>query len=142
MKKYKILSDAGENKLQVEASTLEELFEAAMTGLNKINRNPESASEKQMEGSEPDTEKKVNLKAEDAKSLLVAFLAELLKISQEEKAVFTKALFLDFDEKNIDAEIYGYRVEELGENLQSKINCENKIEKNKKGNWETVILVS
>lgn len=139
MKKYKIIA-GDEPLLQLEASTLEELFEAAMSGVSQLSRQPEAASEKQMESGEPDTEKNIALKAENVTALLTAFLSALLKITQEEKAIFTKVLFLDFDEKSLDAEIFGYQVAEgLMEDVPTSVRCESGISQNKQGKWEGVI---
>ena len=84
--------------------------------------------------------KKINLSATDTTSLLIDFLSEALTYSQEERAVFTKVLFSDLDEKNIAAEIYGQTVDDFGEDIKAVTYHEANVVKNNRGNWETVII--
>lgn len=141
MKKYKILPHTADVRLKIEGSTLEELFEAGLQGMNSII---EKEKVKVKNGEEDfksvEVVKKVKLSAADTTSLLIDFLSEILTYSQEERAVFTKVLFGDIDEKNIAAEIYGQTADEFGEDIKAVTYHEANVVKNKKGNWETTII--
>ncbi|OGI17525.1 MAG: hypothetical protein A3J63_04520 [Candidatus Moranbacteria bacterium RIFCSPHIGHO2_02_FULL_40_12b] len=141
MKKYKILPHTADVRLKIEGTTLEELFEAGLQGMNDIIKK-EKVKVKNDGGEFKSVEvvKKINLSATDTTSLLIDFLSEALTYSQEERAVFTKVLFSDLDEKNIAAEIYGQTVDDFGEDIKAVTYHEANVVKNNRGNWETVII--
>ena len=141
MKKYKILPHTADVRLKIKGATLEELFEAGLQGMNSIVKK-EKVKVKSGEEDFKSVEvvKKVKLSAADTTSLLIDFLSEILTYSQEERAVFTKVLFGDLDEKNIAAEIYGETVDEFGKDIKAVTYHEANVVKNKKGNYETFII--
>lgn len=137
MKSVKITPSVADIKIKIEGSTLEDFFEAGLQGISKVLKSKKTNNG--WEGEE--VIKKINLTSADTAVLLVNFLSEVLAYSQEERAVFSKVLFDDLDEKNIDAEIYGETVEEFGQDIKSVSQEVMNVEKNKKGNWETEITL-
>ena len=141
MKKYKILPHTADVRLKIEGTTLEELFEAGLQGMNDIIKKEKvKVKNDGVEFKSVEVVKKINLSATDTTSLLIDFLSEALTYSQEERAVFTKVLFSDLDEKNIAAEIYGQTVDDFGEDIKAVTYHEANVVKNNRGNWETVII--
>lgn len=138
MKLHKLLSHTADIRLQIEGTTLEELFESALEGMASIIKKSKSKNQSEFQSQE--IIKKINIRSQDNTSLLIDFLSEALTYSQEERAVFRKIIFEDIDDKLLEAEIYGETVNDFDEDVKAVTYHEAEIKKNKKGNYETVII--
>jgi len=101
---YKFISHPADTGIEIEASTLPELFSLALKGFNAtIFEKPEAV--------EVSEEKPLSVSGEDVKELLVNFLTEVLTLLDSERFVVDEANFERIDEKNIEAVLKGGKVD-------------------------------
>lgn len=141
---HKLLPHTADTCLYVEASTLAELFETAMEGMGNIIKSSQPKAgpplAEKLKAQSPDIIKEIKIESQDATSLLIDFLSEVLTLSQEEKAVFRKADIKRLTDTGIEAEIFGEKVNEFDEDIKAVTYHEAEVRKNEKGNWEVTIV--
>ena len=94
MKNFELIEHTADVRLKIEASTLEELFEVALSGMAEIIK-------KDVCQNECSIQKEINLNSIDSTALLVDFLSEVLSISHSEKIVFCKINFEELTDTKI-----------------------------------------
>jgi len=103
-KNLKIISHPADTGIEVKAKNLKELFKLALTGLNAtIFERPELV--KVIE------EKKIEIKGEDPKELLVNFLTEVLIYLDSERFIVREVEFKNICEKKLEAVLRGGEVD-------------------------------
>lgn len=131
----KIIPHTADIRLKVEGSTLKELFWAACEGMTKILKG--------------DGEKKINktvlteeiiINSPYITALLIDFLSELLTKSFLNNAVFDKVEFRELTDTSLKAKIIGTKVEKFAKDIKAVTYHEANVIKNKKGNFETMIV--
>ncbi len=135
MKSYKFLSHTADVRLQVKASTLEELFRVALAGMNELIKKEAGQDKNNFT-----IKKKVTLSSVDTTALLIDFLSEVLSLSHKESVVFYRVDFVELDNKSLRAIIKGRQVKSFDEDVKAVTHHEAEVKKNKQGNWETVIV--
>lgn len=120
-------------RLKIEASTLPELFEVAVEGMNSIIKL-------KVESSKLKVKRFLEIQSVDKTALLIDFLNEVLYQSHVNKEIYIEVKFLEFSETALKAEIYGVKIEEFDEDIKAVTYHEAEIVKNEKGNFETVIV--
>lgn len=135
MKSFEIISHTADAEIAALGTTLEELFPAALEGMNEMLK---PGFCKDAEGGT--IEKEVEISAADATLLLVDFLSEILTASHEEKAVFCRAEFKLLDETSLQAVLRGARTSAFGRDIKAVTYHKAEIRKNEKGNWETHVV--
>lgn len=135
MKAFKLLSHTADVRLQVKASTLEELFSIALAGMNELIKK-EACQDK----NDFTIEKKITLSSVDTTALLIDFLSEVLSLSHKEGAVFCRVAFTELNNESLRAIIKGKQVDSFDEDVKAVTYHEAEVKKNKQGNWETVIV--
>lgn len=136
MGKYEILPHISDVRVKATAESLEELFTAALAGLNSIIKNDFDKSEMMGRLSEA-----LNIESMNISTLLVDFLSEILTLSHMHKALFEISLFQEFDGNHLKAELTGYPVEGFDEDIKAVTYTETEIMKNKKNQYEAVIVM-
>lgn len=140
MRKFEILPHTADLRLKVEGDSLPELFLAAVEGMGKviggrswIKTNKDSVIKELVV-------KEINVSSADTTALLVDFLSEVLTASHENKAIFYKAEFKDFNISSLNANLFGQKVDEFDEDIKAVTYHEANIIKNAQGNYETTIV--
>ncbi len=135
MRSHQLLPHTADVRLQVEASTLPELFIAALEGMNELINKRASK-----ETSDFTIKKKIILSSADITTLLIDFLSEILTLSHKEGAVFSRVIFSKLNNKSLQAIIRGGQVDTFDEDIKAVTYHEAEVKKNKQGNWETVVV--
>lgn len=135
MQKYQLLPHTADVRLKVQATTLPELFQAALEGMNRLLKK--TSSPKNNGTSLPQT---ISLHSPDPTTLLVDFLSEILTLSQLHSTIFSELTFLKFQENSLTAQVKGQKVTTFDEDLKAVSYQEADVQKNAKGLWETVLV--
>lgn len=135
MHNYKILSHTADVRLSVKSDTPEGLFVAALDGMNAII-NPELAKR----AGDLVLTKNVSIKSPDITALLIDFLSAILTYSHEERAMFYKAEIIKLENNYLNAKVWGRKIDEFKEDIKAVTYHEAEIEKNKAGEWKTVVV--
>jgi len=133
MKHYEIVPHTADVGLRVEGTTLEELFNAALQGMSQIIASGTCELKN-------DVQIDVSLSSNDATSLLIDFLSDILTQSHVKKVVFCRVEFKILHEKELCARVYGVNVKHFDEDIKAVTYHEADVCKNKLGNWETMII--
>lgn len=136
MRSNKILEHTADVRLQVEGDSLEELFTAAFEGMANIiiegmcgNATATAHKEDQIIISSPDTT-----------TLLIDFLSEVLTKSHINQALYCLVTFEELTETSLKAIVTGHSVTNFDEDIKAVTYHEANIQKNDKGNYETIII--
>lgn len=135
MKRFSLTDHTADVRLLLEGSTLEELFEAGLSGMNHIMKK-NMCDEKT--GYEFVYEMKIN--SPDTTSLLIDFLSEVLTLSHINKAVYCRAVFSMLSEKSLECNVFGKAVEEFDEDVKAVSYHEAEVKNNETGNFITNII--
>jgi SHS2 domain-containing protein len=130
---YKILEHPADVRVQVFGKTKEELFLNAMKGMNEVLRAQVTDNSKQVAG-------KIRIKSVDLNALLVDFLSEVLYLIQTKKEIYNSIKFSKFNDKELEGELIGNKVESFGEDIKAVTYHGLKITKNKQNLWQATIL--
>lgn len=134
MKQVKIIPHVADTRLFVAASTYEELFNAALSGMSSIIKTDFCLT------AQTTDEDIILLEAPDETFLLIDFLAQVLTLTQIKKTIYCKASFLHLTDTSMHAKIYGTKVEAFDKEINAVTYHEADIKKGKSGLWETVIV--
>jgi SHS2 domain-containing protein len=134
MRKYEFLEHVADIRLKIEADSLEELFSAAVEGMNEI------ACKKRDGILEADVIEEVGIGAKDTTTLLINFLSDVLTYMHVNRAIYTKIIFTELDEKSLQATINGFHIDKFDEDIKAVTYHEAEVVKNDKGNFEAVIV--
>ena len=130
-KQYKILEHPADVKVQSFGKTKEELFLNAMIGMVAVLR-PKIKNQK--------SKCKIRVKSVDLNALLVDFLNEVLYLVQTNKEIYNNIKFIKFEDKKLEAELTGSKIESFSEDIKAVTYHGLEIKKNKKGLWEGIVL--
>ena len=119
-------------RMHVEASTLEELFEAALQGMNSVLYSGDA----QYDG----ILYTLRIAALDRTVLLIDFLSEVLTMCYEQRKILDTLYIQELNETSIVAELTGYPVQQWDEDIKAVTYHEANVHHNAKGNWETVVI--
>lgn len=133
MRRYEILEHTADLRLKTEGDSLEELFLAALEGMNNVIK-------KDICSDVPKLVVEIKLAAIDETALLIDFLSEVLTKSHERKAVFCKVEFQSLKASEFKAKIFGVPVDQFDEDIKAVTYHEANIIKNAQENYETMIV--
>jgi len=134
MRSFQILPHTADIRLRVEADSLKELFLAALEAMNQILKKDFSLP------SAPTVQETISLSALDTTSLLIDFLSRLLTLSYANQTIFSQAEFSQLKPTSLRANLWGTKVEKFTEDIKAVTYYEANVVKNKKGNFETLIV--
>jgi SHS2 domain-containing protein len=131
-KGYKILSHPSDVRVQASGKTKEELFVNAAKGMTEVLR-PKIRMPKSK------CQRKIKVKSIDLNALLVDFLSEVLYLIQTNREIYNKIKFSKFSDIELEAELFGNKIESFGEDIKAVTYHDLKIEQ-KNGLFETTVL--
>lgn len=130
---YEILEHKADIKFKITADNLNDLFEGALKGMADILVLKEDLTEEKIE-------KNIKVSSLDLSSLLVDFLSEILTFSDIEDCVFNEVKINDLKNNKIEAKISGFKFKKLKEEIKAVTYHQSRVEQNKDGQWEAVVL--
>ena len=135
MHEFVILPHTSELRLKVFGDTRQELFTAAVEGMNSVIKEEFSPDKSLMNYRDV-----IEVSSKDISMLLIDFLSELLTLSHQYKAVFHDVMFQEFTETKIIAHVEGDGVDGFDEDIKAVTYTEANIIKNRQGQYETMIV--
>lgn len=137
MRRTEFLHHTADVQLLVEASSLEELFVAALEGMNEI-----LVDYKKIPGGnrKPVPSDVIEIQSVDQTALLIDFLNEILSRSLAENCIFNEVEFRRLEETNLAVIIKGFSVDRFDEDIKAVTYHEAQVAQNSSGNWETKII--
>jgi len=133
MKKFEILEHRADLKIRAFGKTKEELFLNTMLGMEAALR-PKIKSQKLK------VKTKIRIESEDLTCLLVDFLSEINYLNETNREVYQKIHFEKFSDKEIEAEIFGYKVKSFGLQIKGVTFHDLDIHQREDGTWEATVL--
>lgn len=130
--KFEILEHKADLKIRALGKTKEELFLNMLLGMN-------SALRAQIQDSRFEI-REIQVKSPDLPALLVDFLSEALYQIQVNKEIYNDIKFKKFTDTEIEAEIFGQKVERFGEDIKAATYHNLEVKQKKDGNWEAIVL--
>jgi SHS2 domain-containing protein len=130
--KFKILPHTADLKIQVYGKTKEELFQNALLGMEESMKPEIKDGEKMM--------RQIKIKSLDLPALLVDFLSEVLYQNQVNKEIYDNVKFIKFTDANLEAELFGKKVERFGEDIKAATHHGLDIHQKEDGTWEATVL--
>src|SRR5512147_1783475 len=105
MNRFQILPHTADVRLKVTGDSLEELFTAALEGMNKIIKNDYKA------GSHVQYTEKISIDSADASMLIIDFLSEVLTLSHKNKALYYIKAFNKLEHNKLEIILEGNKVD-------------------------------
>jgi SHS2 domain-containing protein len=121
--------------MKAEGDSLQELFTAALDGMNSIIKNKFNPEMSLMNYKDV-----IEVSSNDVSMLLIDFLSEILTLSHQYKAIFHSVIFKELGGTNLTADIEGDRVDGFDEDIKAVTYTEAEIVKNEQNKFETVIV--
>jgi len=128
---FKVLEHAADLIIQATGKTPEELFSEMLRGMFEAIK-PKFANNKMIK-------RQISVKSFDLKALLVDFLSEALYQSDINNEAYFKATFKKFSETELEAELFGRKIDSFEEEIKAVTHHNLKIEK-KDDEWEAEVL--
>jgi SHS2 domain-containing protein len=138
MRTFKILSHTADFRLKVIGDSVEELFRVAVEGMARIqkpNINKILTEDRKLK-----IQVTIKVKSSDLTSLLIDFLSEILAQSNINKAIFIEVNFIKLSETELVAKVNGIKINDFNRDIKAVTYHEAEIKKNKKNQWETIIV--
>ena len=148
MKKFEILEHKADLKIRSFGRTKEELFQNMLLGMQE-SMKPELKTPGE------ETKREIKVKSLDWLALLVDFLSEVLYLTQINKEIYSDVKFKKFSGSELEAELFGKKVERFGEDIKavtyhnleinqrperSKGGRKTNVLRPKDGSWEAIVL--
>lgn len=135
IKKIEYLKHTADIKVKVESDSLEGLFH---TGLEAMNTVIKKTIQKRKNSKK--TTRKIELNAVDTTVLLIDLLSAVLTETHTSKILFTELEILNLYANSIVATVSGFPLDDFDEDIKAVTYHEAEVMKNKKGNWETLLV--
>ncbi len=132
MKKFEILEHKADLKIRVFGKTKEELFLNALLGMTESLKPDVKPGGKII--------RQIKINSLDSPALLVDFLSEVLYLIQVNKEIYNNVRFKKFTNTEIEAELFGQKVERFGEDIKAVTYHQLDVCQRKDGIWETTVL--
>lgn len=145
MKQYEILEHKGDFKIRVFGKTKQELFLNALLGMEsglrpEIDFRNQQYLDARLRRAGIGKSRHIKIKSQDSNALLVDFLSEALYLIQTNKEVYNKADFKKFSDTELEADLFGQKVEIFGEDIKAVTYHGLNIRQDNSGIWQTEIL--
>ena len=135
MKKFEILPHTADVRLKVTGNSLEELFSAALEGMNKIIKNDHENGSQSHEYTE-----KIKIDSADESMLIIDFLSEVLTLSHKNKVLYYIRGFNMLKNNELEIIIEGNKADGFDEDIKAVTYTEAEIIKNNLNEFETIIV--
>lgn len=133
MRRYFFLDHTTDIRLKLEASTLEELFLAALEGMSSVIKHEVLPTDEEVSES-------ITLTSSDPTSLLIDFLSSVLTQSHVQQAVFTSIDEFAVEDNTLSVTIHGYPVSSFDEDIKAVTYHEAYVEKTLQGLYEAQVI--
>jgi len=133
MKKYEILEHKADLKIRAFGKTKGELFLNILLGMSESMKS-------ELKRPEEKIKREIKIKSLDLPALLVDFLSEILYLTQVNKEIYNKVEFGKFTDTELEAELFGQKVERFGEDIKAVTYHNLDIHQRKDGTWEATVL--
>ncbi|MFA5306600.1 MAG: archease [Candidatus Babeliales bacterium] len=133
MKHFKLIEHTADVRLYVEATTCEELFTVALQGMVSIVCSHQDKLEK-------DQACEIKIISSNITTLLIDFLSEVLTRLHTNNVLFCSITFLEFTETMLHVRLVGFKLDHFDEDVKAVTYHEAEVKKNKRGNYETIIV--
>lgn len=130
---YQILSHPADVKLQITASTKEELFQGALAGMASIIQS-------QIPRKAPIIKENIEIQALDLNTLLVDFLNEVLAKTDISHVVFNKLKIKKLTDNYLQAETEGQKSDYFGQEIKAVTHHGLEIKQDNNGHYQVTIL--
>jgi len=131
MKNYEILEHRADLKIRAFGKTKKELFLNMLLGMSESQKTEVLPIK---------VKKAIKIKSLDLSALLVDFLSEILYLSQVNKEIYNDVKFTKLEDKELEAEIFGQKVERFGEDIKAATHHDLDVHQKEDGSWEATIL--
>lgn len=128
---YAYLEHTADVRMEVTDGTIPGLFEQALRGMFAFLRPVRRRQE---------AKRLVTVRSPDTAALLVDFLNEALSLAQAHKETYESVRFKKLVEKELTAELRGYKVSGFGEDIKAVTYHEAKVERVPKAGWRAHLL--
>lgn len=136
MRNCTISDHTADVRLCIEGSDPQELFVAALDGMNQvIKKDFERTFETEALSFE------LKIESRDMTTLLIDFLSEVLTLSHIYKGVLTEATFRCLGDKQLDATVSGECVDSFDEDIKAVSYHEAEVECDAEGIYRTTIIL-
>lgn len=132
MKRFEFLEHTADLKIQIWGRTREGLFSNALLAMASALW----AKVKQKEVKVHD----VKIKSSNLATLLVEFLSEVLYLTQVNKVLYKKVKFTKLTNREIEAKLFGQKVERFGEDIKGVTYHDLEVQRRKDEIWEARVL--
>lgn len=132
MRNHRFLSHTSEAALLAEADSLDELFRAALEGMNQLLSHAIPSTETRTD--------EIELRAADTTSLLIDFLSDALTRSHINRVVYFAADFAELDAETLRATLHGAAVAQFDEDVKAVTHHGAQVRCNTSGHWETEVI--
>jgi SHS2 domain-containing protein len=133
---FEILGHTADFRLRVIGKSLQELFANALKGMSSVIKS-EDAFDKQRELT---ARREIEVGSIDLPALLVDFLNEVLYLTDTTGEVFRDVNFRKFSDIQLEAELFGEKVEEFDKDIKAATHHAIEIKKRPDGYLETTII--
>ena len=134
---YTFLEHASEVKVLVRAENIKGLFKESLRAVFEIISGKDISL---FRGSKPKIIREIDVSSVDREALLVDFLSKALSLSEIHREFYFDCEFKEFSSIFLSAYLLGLPLEEKAEEIKGVSYHNLRVEKNKNGEWQTVIL--
>jgi len=131
MKRYEVLEHTADLKIRAFGKTKEELFESSLFAMTE---------EMRPEVEEKEIKREIKIQSADLSALLVDFLNEALYLSQVNKEAYFKVKFDKFSETEVEAVLFGQKIERFCEDIKAVTHHGLDIRQKKDGTFKATVL--
>jgi len=137
VKHFTITPHTADVRLELEASTLEELFSVALIGMAEFIKLGACSK---ISHDIHEIQEEISITSIDTTVLLIDFLSDVLTKTHINKAIFCTITFSELTDTSIHAIIFGKYVESFDEDVKAITYHEANVKRNSSGNYTTVIV--
>jgi SHS2 domain-containing protein len=134
MKKSKVLPHIADFRLKAQGDTIEQLFYAALEGMNAVIKGEREISKK------IDSGKRIIIDSVDTSALLIDFLSEALTLTHNNKHLYYILGIEKLNENHIDCYLAGHEINGFDEDIKAVTYTEANIIRTEDNHFETIIV--
>lgn len=135
MSRFEFLSHVADARMHVVGATCEEVFHAALSGMNEMLKHGFCVEK------HPSTiQLEVSLSSPDSTCLLIDFLSEVLTLSHIHNAIFCGIEIHELNEKELKLTLSGSAVTNFDNDIKAVTYHEANLCQNQDGEWETMLI--
>ncbi|RPI15009.1 MAG: archease [Ignavibacteriae bacterium] len=134
MREFEVLPHIADIRLKVKAGSVEELFQAAVEGMNSIIRGDRNINEKST------AYEVIIIDSVDTSILLIDLLSEILTLTHSRKNLYYISEINKLTDKHINCSLFGYEIDGFDEDIKAVTYTEANIIRTPNNIFETIIV--